>query len=179
MNSQIENESSASDNDESIFLGSVGRTADENDEDIRACDIPNSIKHMEYENESSWKEGPPKQDPIIKVSIETIETAYTLNKIPIVKSSKTSVAAIADTGARTTVAGTALLSAIGVRTDKLFPVQQKLCSANSFRLLILGGLFLKNYLLDGETNRTAETLCYIQNDCPKKFFLSRTVCENL
>ena len=78
--------------------------------------------------------------------------------------------AIADTGARTTVAGSKLLTALGLTEKDLFPVRQKLCGANDSKLQILGGLFLQIKLSENvdDEAETAETFCYIQRNNPDK-----------
>ena len=182
-NNMIEAELMKSDEEESagaIFLAAIRGSASAELGSTSATKPCQPVKHREHESKFGWRNIHPDKDPTISIQVETSRSAYDSNSIPFVKSENVRVVAIADTGARTTVAGTALLSAMGLKEGQLFPVEQKLCGANNSRLSILGGLFLRINVKDNRDNiRTAETLCYIQDDCPDKFFLSRKVCEQL
>ena len=139
------------------------------------------MPHMEYDSKKGWKASNPKFDPLLHVTIKTCKSAYKFNNLNFRESKEARVQAIADTGARTTVAGLSLLHALGLTIEDLFPVEQKLCSANNSKLTILRGLFveIKQTGKPGEKDRSVSTMCYNQKDCPEKIYLSLIVCEQL
>ena len=138
------------------------------------------IPHSEYDDMKGWVTKRSKDDPTVTVKLKTCEDGYkSLNLIP--KLSKTIThTAIADTGARTTVAGMNLVRALGLTQADLIPVKLQLYGANGSNLNILGGIFLSITSKDAN-NKTWETkqLCYIQSDNAQRFYLSRVACEQL
>ena len=159
-----------------VFLDGIECRDDEGVDEIRLapnCSLP-PVTHLEYTDATGWRSCLPKKDPVVHVTIRTSRDAYRINNLDILNSNEANLAAIADTGARTTVAGTKLLAALGLNVEDLFPVDQKLCGANNSRLHIWGGLFLHIKLsTDVDYNTTAaETLCYIQEDSPDKIYVS-------
>ena len=107
-----------------IFLAAVCGSADVKVGNRSASKPCQPVKHREHESKCEWRRVHPDKDPTLNIQVETSRSAYVSNKLPFVKSKNVPVVAIADTGTRTTVAGTALLSAMGVNENELFPVEQ-------------------------------------------------------
>lgn len=160
--------------DNPIFLGGI---APESCTDMSvAALLP--FPHMEYNNESGWNATIPKEDPMLDINISLSEEAYAKNGLHCPPHTEVTLPAIADSGARTTVASVSLLQKLGLRVDDLFPVRQKLCGANNSQLNILGGLFITVSQTNSNA-KSAQLLCYIQKDNLGKIYLSRTACEKL
>ena len=175
----ISPEITKTENVQSVFLGSVQSLSslqhtNETDNNTQ-CVLP----HLECSFDNKWYKTKPKDDPYINIKISICRDAYKFNGIepPKQTSKVTNTIAVADTGARTTVAGISLLTSLGLNVTDLFSVQQKLCGANESQLDILGGLFLSISL----TNQAHQhnLMCYIQKDNPRKIYLSRSACEGL
>ena len=134
---------------------------------------------MEYDKITGWQQRKPKVDPIIKVEAQLSKISYSEFELncPIIRSA--TVDAIIDSGARTTVAHASLLEDLGLTRKDLFPVKQKLCGANSSELRVIGGMFLDLSIHSGNHKHSSKVLCYVQEDNPGKFYLSRTACEQL
>ena len=165
-----------------IFLSGIEFCADKTiPSSVNANSTTCPVPHMEHNTETGWERKNPKDDPVLQVKIRTCEAAYKSNNMRYVESETAKVPAIADTGARTTVAGISLLRNLGLTIENLFPVEQKLCGANNSKLTILGGLFIEITLIgaQGEPQDPITTMCYIQKDCPGKIYLSLIVCEQL
>ena len=134
---------------------------------------------MEYGNEK-WEIKKPKEDPVIQVLTQTCEQSYFKNSLDFPRLNVVKVPVIAETGARTTVAGKFLLRRLGLKEDYLFAVELRLCGANNTNLRLLGGLLLNlKYISPDGVTRESKNLCYIQEDNPEKFYLGRTACEDL
>ena len=84
----------------------------------------------------------PKEDPVFQVLAQTCEQSYLKNSLDFPRSNFGKVPVIADTGARTTVAGKFRLRRLGLKEDDPFPVEQRLCRANNNKLKLIGGLLL-------------------------------------
>ena len=178
MNSSIVNtkkyDSCDEEEDEVSFLNSIFP----NNFDGRISQISSSIPHMEHEDDS-WKICKPKVDPILQIDISVCKKAYEFNGLKSPNGKNAVLRAIADTGARTTVAGMSTVHALGLNKNDLFPVQQKLCGANNSQLSLLGGIFL-TIKHDCKNNpHTTNVLCYIQKNNPDMIYLSRSACETL
>ena len=163
-----------------IFLGAISSYA-ENDHtcSINACNSMAPLHHMEHSGSKGWESSKPKSDPTLKICVKLCPEAYVANKIICPSTNKCAqVTAIADSGARTTVASTSLLSDLGLDVQDLFPVRQKLCGANESPLEILGGIFL-NISGNKIASKSARVMCYVQKDNFGKLYLSRKACEDL
>ena len=160
----------------SIFISSIMDTEMTEDMEKIANISTEPLPHMEHDQMHGWTVRKPKEDPTLTLKISTCKDAYTSNKLPFPASKNISMLAVADTGARTTVAGMSMVQSLGLQQEDLFPVKQKLCGANNSPLNILGGLFLT---LESDGLNKTNVLCYIQEQIPKSIYLSRSACESL
>ena len=164
-----------------IFLGGIGDTGTA--EPGRKISVETStcepVRHMEYDKVNGWQERKPKSDPCVKVKARLSRTAYSELQIKCPDFKTATLNCVVDSGARTTVAHVSLLSELGLTRKDLFPVKQRLCGANSSELRIIGGLFLHLSSIPTRDESCSEVLCYVQEDNPGKFYLSRTACEHL
>lgn len=158
------------------YLGHISTMEISHVHDInnKSCAIP----HMEHTDNTGWINKTSQSDPIINLKIETCQAPYLKLGMHFPHSKSVILPTVADTGARTTVAGKYLLDALGLRKSNLFSVKQRLCGANNSSLKLLGGLFLQLSSVNDPSVST-HVLCYIQEDNPGKFYLSRTACEQL
>ena len=163
-----------------IFLGGISSNATGNKQDLQVTvGTLEPFPHMEYTQANGWNTARPKDDPILQLKVSICKDAYKTNGLRIPKSTEAVLPAIADSGARTTVASTSLLNSLGIKREDLFPVRQKLCGANDSRLNIIGGVFLNVSDVQKTDSPGVKLLCYIQNDNPGRIYLSRTACETL
>jgi len=176
-----ENKEDSSDNENTLLVNTVGEIETNSISSSHQNEATNSvpIPHKEYTTNTGWENRKPKQDPIIHVDVSTCQRSYESNQVKYPPSHTICIPAVADTGARTTVAGTALVTSLGLTVEDLFPVKQRLCGANNTSLKILGGLFLSIRIQSQGSMNESKVLCYIQDDNPENFYLSRTVCEEL
>ena len=163
-----------------IFLGGISSKSTGNEQDMQVTvGTLEPFPHMEYTHANGWNTTRPKDDPILQLKVSICKDAYKTNGLRIPTSTEAVLPAIANSGARTTVASTSLLNSLGIKREDLFPVRQKLCGANDSRLDIIGGVFLNVSDVQKTDSPGVKLLCYIQNDNPGRIYLSRTTCESL
>ena len=116
-NSYLEPCESVYEHDTSACLGGV----DCLDENVAVSSLTSlsAVPHMEHSSRRGWFVGPSKEDPVINLEIATHKEPYDKLNIPFPPSRSAVIPVVADTGARTTVAGRALLGALGLDPRRL------------------------------------------------------------
>ena len=136
-----------------------------------------TISHHEYSTiDGCWVARRAEPHPSVAVSVSVCGEAYPALRLPHPRQLHlhTTTPALPDTGAQLTVAGPALLRALGVSEHELIPLPNEVRAANNQSLALLGGLFINISGKDNDGNtRVSKQLCYVSRHC-SALFLSNT-----
>jgi len=135
--------------------------------------------HYIFDGTYGWMVAESKPQPTIKLRIHTNKSDYGHMNIPYRHVKSSSVTAITDTGAQSSLMGMKTFKKCGFREIDLVPVKRKMCAANNEGIQIKGAVFAR---LSGTNNlgqriETAEMI-YI-TDSTDLFYLSLRAMENL
>ena len=106
-----ENEEDSSDNENNVLISTVMKN-DSIDSPLQNVGTNLVlIPHKHYTTEACWENRKPLQDPIIHVKVSACQHSYKSNQVKC-PTSYTIIPAVADTGTKTTVAGTAMVKSL-------------------------------------------------------------------
>ena len=137
------------------------------------------LDHYVFDGSYGWMVAESKPQPSIKLKIHTDKSDYEHLNIPYRHVKSTSVTAITDTGAQSSLMGIKTFKKCGFRESDLVPVKRKMRAANNEGIQIKGAIFTR---LSGTNNlgqrvETAEMI-YV-TESTDLFYLSRRAMENL
>ena len=139
------------------------------------------VDHHVHDNLSdTWHKKRSSPQPLVNVTIQVVPEDYTdLGFVLSAPKTSCQVAAMADTGCQSCLAGVKIIHRLGLRESDLIPVTMKMHTATNGGIKILGATVLRISGTDGK-GRTVETrqMTYI-TDSSDKFYLSRDACIDL
>ena len=164
-------------------IGTI-RTSTNNSNPPPASKLPKTrhlkpVDHYIFDGSYGWMIAESKPQPTIKLRIYTNKSDYDHINIPYRHVKSSSVTAITDTGAQSSLMGMKTFKKCGFRESDLIPVKRKMCAANNEGIQIRGAVFtrLSGISSSGQRIETAE-MVYV-TDSTDLFFLSRRAMENL
>lgn len=133
--------------------------------------------HIFHQSTSTWAKRQSKPQPYIRLRISVNRHDYQHFGYPLRYDSKqTQVEAMADTGCQSCLAGTSVMSKLGLTTGDLIPANLRIHAANNSNIDILGATILR--LTDTSSRKTTRQMVYITRHV-SKLFLSREACADL
>ena len=150
---------------------------------VAAVDTTNQITldHYLFDGTDGWKKAESKQQPTVELTMSINTSDYEqleLSSHPIM-AVPTTVIAITDTGAQSSLMGLEMFLSCGLTADSLLPVKRKMCAANNEGINILGALFVRLSGADRHGNIIECAEMVYVSDSTSVFYLSRSGMEQL